>query len=249
MWHLYLHPSINKSPWTPEETENLKSIAKTNSYENWKDIALKLGTNRSELTVCKHYFSNHSQKYKKGEFTYWEDKKLLHTINLYKIGNIIEWSKVSKRFKNRSRSQLHHRYTYYLSQDMKKTGKFSKAEDIILMICVDKFGRNFKKCCDYIPDRSMVQLKARFVNNLHKTIRKANWTVQDDERIMSHVEAYGPTMWSKLAKSIFRSRGQLRQRYHRIKNYLDANPNMNISNVPRRSKQIKEDDGTQEMCR
>lgn len=249
MWHLYLHPSINKSPWTTPENENLKSIAKMYRYQNWKQIALKLGTNRSELSVCKHYFSNLSQKYKKGEFTYWEDKKLLDAVNKIKIGNFIQWSKVTKQFKNRSRGQLHHRYTYYLSQDMKKTGKFSKAEDILLMICVDKFGRNFKKCSEFIPDRSMIQLKARFVNNLQHTVRKANWTVEEDERIMAHVEKYGPILWSRLAHITLRSRGQLRQRYGRIRNYLDANPNMLLVNVPRRSKPKTEEDESDALCR
>lgn len=245
MWHLYLHPLINKSPWGYEENDKLKLIVPRNNCQNWKLIAEQLGTNRSELTVCKHYFSNFRQKYKKGEFTYGEDKKLLETINMYRIGKFIQWSKVTKHFKNRTRGQLHHRYTYYLSQDTKKTGKFSEAEDILLMICVDKFGRNFKKCAHYIPERSMIQLKSRYNTNLQHAVRKDTWTPEDDHTIMKHVEKHGARLWPKLSAQVLRSTGQLRQRYNRIRAHLDAVPNMELASVPRRSKDIIEkEDGT-----
>lgn len=250
MWHLYLHPSINKSPWTTEENDKLKVIAENNNFQNWKDIALKLGTNRSELSVCKHYFGQLSQKYKKGEFTYGEDKKLLEIVNMYRIGKLIQWSKVTKHFKDRSRGQLHHRYTYFLSQDTKKTGKFSTAEDILLMICVNKFGRNYKKCAEYITDRTMVQLKARFSNNLQHRVRKDNWTQEDDKMIMAHVQKYGGRFWSKLSNRTFRSKGQLRQRYNRIKAYLDASPSRDLSSVPRRFRELSvKDDGSYALRR
>lgn len=250
MWHLYLHPEINKSPWKSEENEKLQVIVKKHKIQNWKEITLQLGTRRSELSACKHYFSNLSHKYKKGEFTYEEDKKLLDTIKMYKIGNYIQWNKVTKHFENRTRGQLHHRYTYYLSQDMKKRGKFTKSEDILLMICVDKFGKNFKKCAEYIPDRSMVQCKARYANNLQRTIRKGNWTLEEDKSIMAHVEEHGARLWTRLAKIMLRSRGQLRQRYFRIKIHLDTLPDTELSTVPRRTtSSTLSDDGEYELCR
>lgn len=253
MWHLYIHPSINKSPWTAQENEKLTEIAKRYKLQNWKEITQALGTNRSELIVCKHYFSHLFHKYKKGEFTFEEDKKLLDTIKKYKIGNYIQWNKVTKHFQNRTRWQIHHRYTYYLSQGTKKRGKFSKAEDIMLMICVDKFGKNFKKCSEYLPDRSMVQCKARYGSNLHRTIRKGNWTLQEDEAIMAFVKEHGPKLWPRLEKSMQRSRGQLRQRYLRIKNFLDKGTHAELSTVPRRAKSISGysgyKDGIYELCR
>lgn len=238
MWHLYVHPSLNKTDWSPEENDRLKVLAKKYKFQNWKEIASKLGTNRSEFSACKQYFSNLCQKHKKGEFTYEEDKKLLQVVNQYKIGKYIPWNKVTKHFENRSRGQLHHRYTYYLSQDTKRRGKFTKTEDIILMICVDKFGRNFKKCAEHLPDRSMMQCKARFTNNLHRTIRKSNWTLEEDQKIMDHVTEHGSRLWTKLSKTILRSRGQLRQRYLRIKHYLDTVQNSSLSDVPRRGKSM-----------
>ena len=41
-WQNYLHPSINKSPWKPEEIEKLKGIAEEYQGCNWEKIAEKM---------------------------------------------------------------------------------------------------------------------------------------------------------------------------------------------------------------
>lgn len=233
MWHRYLHPSFNKTKWTEEEDKKLLVLAKKYRYQNWSQITLELGTNRPEITTCRRYYKLCS-KFKKGEFTYEEDKKILETVHRYKIGNLIQWNKVVKHFTDRSRNQIHHRYTYFLNQDLLKRGKFSLVEDIMLLVCVDKFGKNFKKCAQYLPDRSMIQCKARYSNNLERAVRKFNWTVEEDTEIMSHVSEHGPKYWADLAKIMQRSRAQLRQRYLRIKSHLDTQINMELSEIPRR---------------
>lgn len=242
MWHLYLHPSINKSPWTNEENDRLKTIATKYEFQNWKAIASELATKRSQLMVCKHFLSNLSEKIKKGEFSYEEDKKLLATVNRYKIGDYIQWNKVTRHFSNRTRPQLYHRYCYYLSQDTKKKGAFTKAEDIILMIFVDQYGRKFSKIGNYLPDRSLIQCKARFANNLQRTVNKGNWTLQEDEKILEHAQKYGSQNWSKLTTELLRSRGQLRQRYIRIKQYLDNTPNANLLAIRRKEQTFRDTD-------
>lgn len=252
IWHLYLHPDINKSPLTIEETEKLKNLTQKYKSQNWNQITAELESNRSPLNVCRYYFRTVHHRYKKGEFTFAEDKKLIETINMYKIGNYIQWNKVAKHFENRTRAQIHHRYTYFLTQESKKRGRFTKAEDIMLLICVDRLGRNFKKCMNYIPDRSMMQLKARYANNLQGALKKSNWTVEDDKTIWEHVQSKGPIEWGKLVKVLNRSRGQIRQRYLRIKSHLESGLSTEISQVPRRSIISRRNDnyvGDYECCR
>ncbi|KAJ8977893.1 hypothetical protein NQ317_012394 [Molorchus minor] len=145
MWHVYLHPQINKSSWTPSENIKLKELAEKYNYQNWDHIAQQLDNNRTGFTVCMNYYSNLHENFKRGEFTYEEDARLLDLIYQYKMGNYIPWVKIVQHFNNRTRSQLHYRYTYYLSQNERRKGKFTDAEDVLLMILVDKFGKNFKK--------------------------------------------------------------------------------------------------------
>lgn len=209
---------------------------------------MELATNRSEFIVCKHFSSNLSEKFKKGEFNYEEDKKLLELVKRYKIGNFIQWNKITSHFRNRTRAQIYHRYCYFLSQDSKKKGKFTKAEDIVLMIYVDKFGRKFANIVKYLPNRSMIQCKSRYANNLERTNQKGNWTLEEDEKVCEHVKNYGSQSWSKLSKELNRSRGQLRQRYIRLKAFMDADPDADLAKLPR-SRRILADSDRYAFCR
>lgn len=235
MWHLYLHPSINKSSWSKEEDDRLKTIALKYNLQNWNAIASELGTKRSELMVCKHYMRNLLDKYKMGDFTYEEDKKLLETVNKNKNGHMISWGTVAKQFPNRSKAQLYHHYSYYLSQDSKKKGVFTKAEDIILMIYVDRFGRKFSNIVKYLPHRSAVQCKGRYANSLERGVQKGKWTLDDDETILDHVQKHGTQSWKSLSLVLMRTRGQLRQRYHRLKQFLEQKPNARLLDMKRSS--------------
>ncbi|KAG5890102.1 hypothetical protein JTB14_026473 [Gonioctena quinquepunctata] len=233
-WHIFLHPSVNKSLWTSTENEKLQEVARKYNYQQWDRIAEEIGNNRSGLTACINYFGNMHNRFKKGEFTFAEDKKILELVNKFKMGKFIPWVKIAKHFKHRSRGQIHHRYTYYLSQGHRKSGKFSDAEDILILICVDKFGKNFKKCSEYLYDRSITQIKSRYTCNLMQCVKKGTWTLKEDKIIMEYVKANGRTSWTALAKQMSRSRGQLRQRYLVIEGFLRLNPNSTIEDVTRR---------------
>ncbi|XP_018564000.1 uncharacterized protein LOC108905546 [Anoplophora glabripennis] len=239
-WHIYLHPHINKSPWTPEENTKLKQLAKKYKRQNWDKIAKVLGNNRTGFTTCMNYFSNLHKRFKKGDFTTEEDSRLVQLVHRHRMGNYIPWVKIVQHFKKRTRAQLHHRYTYYLTQNDKKKGKFTDAEDILLMILVDRFGKNFKKCSEYLPTRSMVQIKARYNSNLQQKLKKGSFTKKDDEIIMKYAEENGQKSWSELTKILQRCRGQIRQRYNTIKAYLNKNPNSTLDAVPRRKHHLAE---------
>ncbi|KAJ8924995.1 hypothetical protein NQ315_001160 [Exocentrus adspersus] len=215
-WHIYLHPSINKTPWTPEEIEKLKKLAVKHRLQNWDDIARELGSNRTGFMACMKYHTNLHERVRKGDFTHAEDMMITQLVQKHKMGDYIPWFKIAQHFKDRTRSQLHHRYTYYLSQTGKRKGKFTDEEDILLMILVDRFGRNYKKCSEYLPTRSL-----------------------DDEIIMKYVEERGEKSWSQLTKVLRRCRNQIRQRYHTIKAYMEKNPASTLATVPRRKHKLQ----------
>ncbi|CAH1155558.1 unnamed protein product [Phaedon cochleariae] len=239
-WRMFLHPSINKSPWTPEENKKLQEIVKRFKYQKWDEIAKELGTNRSGLTACINYYSSLHTTFRRGEFTFEEDRKLLELISRYRLGAYIPWVKIVRHFKNRNRSQLHHRYTYSLSQSDKKKGKWTQAEDIVLMICVDKFGMCYKKCSQYLPQRSITQCKARYSANLRNSLKKGTWTVEEDRAIVEHMASDNQS-WSTLVEQLSRCRGQLRQRYQVIQAFLNSNPDKKVEDVPKRKHGWKND--------
>lgn len=80
---------------------------------------------------------------------------------MFRVGEHIPWVTIVRHFKNRTRCQLHHRFTYYLSQVDKRKGKFSEAEDVMILITTDKYGTNYRKCSEYLPERSINQIKGR----------------------------------------------------------------------------------------
>lgn len=188
-----------------------------------------------------NYYSNLHEKFKKGDFTFEEDSRLIELVYKHRMGNYIPWVKIVHHFKNRTRAQLHHRYTYYLTQNHKRKGKFTDAEDILLMILVDRFGKNFKKCSKYFPSRSMVQIKARYNSNLQQKLKKGSFTEDEDRIIMEFVEEHGQS-WTKLTNVLHRCRGQIRQRFNTISAYLAKNPNSSLAVVPRRKHNLKEEE-------
>ncbi|XP_044271356.1 snRNA-activating protein complex subunit 4 [Tribolium madens] len=240
VWHMLLHPQINKSEWTEEENKKLEKIAKHHSYQNWDLIASELNNNRTGFTTCLHYFSKLCDKFKKNKFTPEEDSFLLEVVDSYKIGNFIPWNKVVCHFDNRSRHQLYHRYTYFLSQNHVKKGKFSEAEDILLTILVNKFGRNFKKCAEYMPHRSQIQLKSRYNSNLQRNIKKGTFTVEDDEIIYNYAQEHGEKNWSGLTDRLKRCNAQIRHRYKLIKSFLHENPDSELRDIPKRKHRFNE---------
>lgn len=237
---MLIHPQINKLEWSEEENKKLEEIARRYSYQKWDLIAAELKNNRTEFTTCLHYFSKLCDKFKKSKFTPEEDSFLLEVVDSYKIGNFIPWNKVVCHFNNRSRHQLYHRYTYFLSQNHVKRGKFSEAEDVLLIILVNKFGRNFKKCADYMPHRSQVQLKSRYNSNLQRNIKKGTFTDEEDKIIYEYAQDHGEKNWSGLRERLKRCNAQIRQRYKLIKTFLLENPNSQISDIPKRKHRFNE---------
>ncbi|XP_057672242.1 uncharacterized protein LOC130903895 [Diorhabda carinulata] len=241
-WNLIAHPAINNSKWTAKESKQLLSLVQKYRAQNWIKIAKELGTNRSCLNVCQYYFREFHDGFKKGEFTVGEDRKLLQLVDRYKMGTIIPWTKISRHFKNRSRSQLHHRYLYYLNQSDKKRGKFSDAEDVIILLCVKKFGNQYSRCAEFLPERSAPQIKTRYTSSLRSVVKRGTWTVEEDRQLHDFVEKYGP-MWTQLSRQegVCRAAGQLRQRYLTICEYLKSHPHATIEDVPRRKHNLDYD--------
>ncbi|XP_072382424.1 uncharacterized protein Pbp95 [Diabrotica undecimpunctata] len=233
MWHMFLHPNLNKSPWGSEETKKMLNLVQKYKRQNWIAIAKELGTNRTCFGVFINYINNFHNTLKKGGFTRAEDKKLVNLVRKFRVGEYIPWTKIARHFKYRERSQLHHRFKYFLNQVDKKQGKFSMAEDCMILLCVEKFGMAYHKVAEYLKDRSRSQIRTRYTSCLHLNGKKNTWTVAEDD-LLVRLKEQGGTNWCNIARSLERTSGQTRQRYYVIKKYLEKHPGETIINVPRR---------------
>ncbi|XP_060535843.1 snRNA-activating protein complex subunit 4 isoform X2 [Cylas formicarius] len=177
-WYLYQDPRINKTPWSLDERKKLDKLVRKYKHQNWERIASDLGTSRSALITCTHYFTGNTLR--PGKFTPEEDAFLVEMVENHSVGDYVPWAKIAHFFKNHTRKQIFYRWRYYLNGRGKITkGPFTDAEDVLLMVLVDRFGTSFAKCQKYFPTRSMSQLKARL---LHRRGRREAARVRREAR-------------------------------------------------------------------
>ncbi|XP_042376605.1 transcription factor MYB3R-5-like isoform X1 [Zingiber officinale] len=95
-------------------------------------------------------------------------------------------------------------------------GGWTLHEDETLRKAVEAYkGRCWKKIAEFFPDRTEVQCLHRWQKVLNPELIKGPWTTEEDEKITSLVEKYGPTKWSVIAKSLPGRIGkQCRERWH-----------------------------------
>ncbi|KAK5640356.1 hypothetical protein RI129_011167 [Pyrocoelia pectoralis] len=238
LWNIYLHPHINKTLWTAEENLKIKQLAKRYNCQKWDVIANKLGTNRSGYLVFLNYVTNLWSKFKTDRFTLQEDEKILNLVDKYRIGSYIPWRTISIDFKDRSKAQIYHRYKYYLVEGKTK-GPFSEAEDIFVLHLVSKYGSDYRKCAEFLPNRTCIQIRNRYHNALSNDIKinRGNFTTDEDRALMDHVKIYGPNNWPVAGKAMGRNSTHVRQRYAYLRRWL-SDPGHKLENIPRRQHEL-----------
>ncbi|XP_045463353.1 uncharacterized protein LOC123673016 [Harmonia axyridis] len=238
-WHIYLHPNISKSNWSSEENESIKNLAVKYKNQNWDLIAEELGTHRSGFSVFLHYSSVLCNQKLRVRFTEEEDKNLLQHVESRRKGCYVPWNTIAGLFPNRTKTQLHHRYKYFLSNSNHRTSDFSEAEDILIMLLVERFGRKYTTFTSYLPSKSYMQIKSRYDNHLRlKRIRGA-FTLEEDEQILRHFNKMSGEI-TPLMMQMNRNRLQLRQRYKTLKEYFNKNPGKSLEDIPRRKARTDE---------
>ncbi|KAB0792047.1 hypothetical protein PPYR_14008 [Photinus pyralis] len=238
LWNIYLHPQINKKLWTAEESVQIKGLVKQYNCQNWDAIARELGTNRSGYLVFLNYFTNLWSKFKTDRFTEEEDARILNLVDKYRVGSFIPWRIISTDFRDRSKGQIYHRYKYYLSS-IHRRGPFSEAEDALLLHLVSKYGEDFRKCAQFLPHRTCVQIRNRYRNSLcgNVQVNRGNFTVHEDKAILDHVKRHGRNDWLLVANRIGRNTSHVRHRHSYLQRFL-SHPGRTLENMQRRSHEL-----------
>lgn len=110
MWYGYLMPTLNRKSWTQSEEDKLLNAAIEFGSQNWSNISEAV-ENRSVYQCFVHYQTHFNNKNlpKNVRWTDDEDQKLMESVEKYRIGSIIPWTKIMEHFTNRSKIQVYNR--------------------------------------------------------------------------------------------------------------------------------------------
>ncbi|XP_024541808.1 cell division cycle 5-like protein, partial [Selaginella moellendorffii] len=102
---------------------------------------------------------------------------------------------------------------------MIKGGVWKNTEDEILKVAVMKYAKNqWPRISSLLARKSAKQCKARWYEWLDPSIKKTEWTREEDEKLL-HLAKLMPTQWRTIAPIVGRTPAQCLQRYEKL---LDA---------------------------
>jgi len=106
-----------------------------------------------------------------------------------------------------------------LLNQRKKTRTWTSNEDLRLLKAIHKIGLdNWNEVARYVGNgRSRSQCSQRWIRVLDPRISKSNWSPEEDEKLISFVQAFGEKSWAKISHLMgTRSDVQCRYRYQQL---------------------------------
>ncbi|GLT63532.1 hypothetical protein SLA2020_360910 [Shorea laevis] len=195
-WLNHEDPLINRSPWTAEEDKNLLFIIQEKGIANWQDTAVSLGTNRTPYQCLARYQRSLNAHILNREWTEEEDDKLRLAVEAF---GERDWQSVASALTGRTGTQCSNRWKKSLHPSRQRVGRWSADEDKHLKVAVMLFGpKNWKKIAEFVPGRTQVQCRERWVNSLDPSLSRGEWTKEEDLQLEAAIEQHG-YCWSKVA--------------------------------------------------
>ncbi|GMJ06617.1 hypothetical protein HRI_004330900 [Hibiscus trionum] len=195
-WLNHEDPLINHNPWTAEDDKNLLLIAQEKGIDNWLDIAVSLGSNRTPFQCLARYQRSLNACILKREWTEEEDDQLRIAVEVFGES---DWQSVASTLKGRTGTQCSNRWKKSLHPTRQRVGRWTRDEDKRLKVAVMLFGpKNWRKLAEVVPGRTQVQCRERWVNSLDPALNMGTWTEEEDSRLEAAIEEHG-YCWSKIA--------------------------------------------------
>ncbi|XP_047237551.1 snRNA-activating protein complex subunit 4 isoform X2 [Girardinichthys multiradiatus] len=201
-WQNFLHPSINKTPWSNEEVQQLNEICRRNEERRWERIAEELETGRTAF-MCLQMFQRYvSNSLKRSSWTPEEDDQLRELVQKMRIGNFIPYTQISYFIEGREPTQLIYRWNQVLDPSLKR-GPWTKEEDRLLLQAVSCHGEKcWWKVRLEVPGRTDSACRDRYLDCLKKSIKKGPFERHEVELLKELVEKHGVGRWAKIAAEI-----------------------------------------------
>ncbi|KAK4691409.1 pre-mRNA-splicing factor CDC5/CEF1, partial [Lecanoromycetidae sp. Uapishka_2] len=106
-----------------------------------------------------------------------------------------------------------------------KGGVWTNIEDEVLKASVSKYGLNqWARVSSLLARKTAKQCKARWVEWLDPSIRKIEWSMEEDEKLL-HLAKLMPTQWRTIAPMVGRTATQCLERYQKLLDEAEAREN------------------------
>ena len=110
-----------------------------------------------------------------------------------------------------------------------KGGVWTNIEDEVLKASVSKYGLNqWARVSSLLARKTPKQCKARWVEWLDPSIRKIEWSKEEDEKLL-HLAKLMPTQWRTIAPMVGRTATQCLERYQKLLDEAEARENDDLS--------------------
>ncbi|CAI9261822.1 unnamed protein product [Lactuca saligna] len=192
-------PLINCEAWSLTEDKKLLYTVQNRGLSNWIDIADALGTNRTPFQCLSRFQRSLNASIIKNEWTPPEDEELRNAVAEYGETN---WQLVASTLEGRTGTQCSNRWKKSLNPMRERVGKWAPDEDKHLKIAVKLFGaKNWNKIARFVPGRTQVQCRERWVNCLDPALNMNEWTPEEDLKLKNAISEHG-YLWSKVAACV-----------------------------------------------
>jgi hypothetical protein len=181
--------------FTREQLQSLGAAVERHG-ENWREVAAALD---SSVLEC---YRNYQQGILKSKhfsselvWSTQDDQCLTAAVN--KFGSK-HWQEVANWVDGKSNSQCYHRWMKTLHPDIKR-GKWLAEEDRRLLLATHIYSsNNWASIAEHVPQRTDIQCRERYCNVLNPLLTSAEWTSQEDTRLILSVLVLGKR-WSRIA--------------------------------------------------
>lgn len=219
-WHNNQDPRLNNGPWGQAELARLDAlVARHTPTGKWKEIAAELGGGRVGWQCLAAYQRQLRKDLLKGRWSPEEDARLLQLVRQCSgPDGHVNWPRVTNAIDDRTAAQCIHRYYKALDPSIRR-GRWTPDEDEMLRLGVSLHGHDWYLVCRWVPHRTDMQCRERWMNVLHPALKQEKFTAEEDALLLQAVEeAGGPGAWAAIQATHFPTRtdNQLRRRYNQL---------------------------------
>ncbi|CAM8992585.1 unnamed protein product [Rhodiola kirilowii] len=210
-WLNWEDPLKNNTRWTRIEDKELLLTVKEKEMSNWIDIAVSLGTNRTPFQCLARFQRSLNAQMVKREWEEEEDARLCAAVRVFGESN---WQMVASVLDRRTGTQCSNRWKKTLNPARLRVGRWTIDEDKRMKVTVKLFGAKcWSKIAQFVPGRTQVQCRERWVNCLDPSLKRDPWTEEETMKLMTAIGEHN-YCWSKIAACIPpRTDNQCRRRW------------------------------------
>ena len=164
------------------------------------------------------------KKTKKFYLRNWSSVEDATLLNLYKkYGG--KWDLIAAKM-GKTANQCSHHWRKIKPTEMKVRRLWSREEDEKLIKLVKIHGNDWNLIAQQMPERNRKQIRDRFNNTLDPNIKKEEWTVQEDLKLIGLFKKFGPK-WALISAAFDGKRSEIMVK-NRYNNHLKKKANESV---------------------